>query len=138
MTETTEYFTADDIREMLREHAPEGARGATTALAKKIGVTPKYLGEIVRGQKSINARVLSFFGLGTLTAYVKRDPSEPMPKTPLPYGSVIGKLRELEIGDTFYIDRGKRGALHAQAGRIGITIRTGKLPNGAYQVERIS
>lgn len=134
--EIVDFYTEDAVRDMLREHAPEGVRGPVTALANKIGLTPKYLGDIMAGHKAVTPRVAQYFGLEPITAYAQRDPSKPMPKPPLPYGAVVTKLRELEIGDTFYIDRGKRNALHAQAGRIGITIRTGRLPNGGYKVER--
>lgn len=132
--EITEYFTADDIREMLYEHAPRGTKGPQMKLAERIGMSPSTLRAIMSGERPPNDAILAFFGMERMTAYIRGGSK--LPRLRSPYGAVVRKLRELEVGEKINVATSKRGALHAQAGRIGICIKTSAEGN-AITVERV-
>lgn len=133
--ETLTTWSAEDIRAELRERY-QPYTGAIENLARDLGMTPKYLGSMMRGEREPNAKVLAHFGLERRVLYVEVGHAVAPEKSP--YGALATRLRELEVGETFVESPSRQRALHAQAGRIGIKLRTTKLDCGDLLVARVS
>jgi transcriptional regulator with XRE-family HTH domain len=66
-----DHFTADEVREQLREQLK--AHGSLTAYARAIGITATYLSDILAGKRDPTDRVCEAIGLTRLTVYVPKQ-----------------------------------------------------------------
>lgn len=60
--------TADELLEMIREDA---AHTSQSAVARAIGVSVVYVGEILRGTRPVSDRVASYYGFRKEVVYRK-------------------------------------------------------------------
>jgi hypothetical protein len=67
-------MTANEVREMLREHVGEGTQ---VELAKKMGISPTYLNDILQGAREPGGCVLDWLGLKRVADYVPKRKAKP-------------------------------------------------------------
>jgi DNA-binding Lrp family transcriptional regulator len=58
----------EDILEMIRKDA---AKTSQLDVSKRIGVSPSYLGEMLKGTRAISDRVARYYGFDKATVFVK-------------------------------------------------------------------
>lgn len=64
-----EAYYEDQLRAMLRSEA--SAAESKTALAKRIGISPQFLNDMLRGNRRISGRALAFLGFSEITVYYR-------------------------------------------------------------------
>lgn len=69
---TVERLTAADVRAALKEEARY--EGSKKALAKLIGVSPAFLGDIINGKREPSGKPVSYLGLKREVVYVQTTP----------------------------------------------------------------
>lgn len=63
-------LTRQDVIILIEELVQE--EGSQAAAAKRIGITPSYVGDVLRGTREPGPAILSFFGIEKETVYRKK------------------------------------------------------------------
>lgn len=66
---THDAYYADQVRNELR--AAVARKGSQKALAEEIGISPQFLNDMLKGNREVGGKALSYLGFAEITVYYR-------------------------------------------------------------------